>query len=51
MSKPRLRLVSPDEKIQLDKSITHEERIIMFLRLIRYSRVVAEAGAKNRSKR
>gem|GEM_PF-1639915 len=51
MSKPRLRLVSPDEKIRLDKSRTHEERMIMLLRLIRFSSAVAEAGAKYRSKR
>jgi hypothetical protein len=51
MAKPKLTYVTPEDKIQLDKARSYQDRIVMLLRLIRYSNAVAEAGEKYRKKR
>lgn len=43
--------VNEQEKILMDMQLPKEQRILKLLRLIRYSNVVADAGAKYRSSR
>lgn len=43
--------VTEEEKILKDMQLPKEQRILKLLRLIRYSNIVAEAGAKHKTQR